>query len=474
MLSDSEIRVLTILREKGNTLHLNEISSISGIPLEGLQSISELLNSKGLVRVEEVTEELVSLTEEGNKRLVEGLPEVRLIGLGEIDIKRAKELMGQDFEIGLSWAKRNGWVSISNSKLIPNVDPESANNYPLSKALKKVAEGGRPDEDSLKILVSRGLIRRDRRKMRTLTITKSGMEALREVEGKKIVGNLTHDLLVNRGKDNIILREKNVETFPPTFPIARRHYFRQFLEDLKDILRSLGFTEITSGYVEMEFYNFDMLFQAQDHPAREIHDSFSIEGEGKLPDPEIVAGVRDVHERFWKYRWDDRIAKRLMLRSQTTASTARALSQRPPSGSRFFTLGRVFRPDDLDATHLLEFNQLDGLIVDDLFNFRMLLGTLREIFSSIGIKDVKFKPAYFPFTEPSVEIYGFMEGLGWVEMAGAGMLREEVTGPAGVNSPAGAWGMGIDRMAMSRFGIKDIRELYSNKVEFLRWLKQQR
>jgi len=170
----------------------------------------------------------------------------------------------------------------------------------------------------------------------------------------------------------------------------------------------------------------------------------------------------------WKYRWNQETAVRLMLRSQTTAVTARILATKPEPPVRAFTIGKVFRPDTIDATHLIEFHQLDGLVIEEGYSFRDLLSDLKEIFYRMGVKEVKFKPAYFPFTEPSVEVYGRIEGLGWVEMCGAGMLRDEILRTVDVSTQAGAWGIGLDRLAMLFNHLNDIRLLYSYDVEFLR------
>jgi phenylalanyl-tRNA synthetase, alpha subunit (EC 6.1.1.20) len=291
---------------------------------------------------------------------------------------------------------------------------------------------------------------------------------LKEPEIRPTITYLTPELLRNKEWTKYELKEYNVEALPPFIPLGKKHYFKEFLEHVKDVMVSLGFKEVKSDFVEMEFYNFDMLFQAQDHPAREIHDSFKVNGKGELLNQNLVKRVKEVHEKWWKYSWNQEVAKSLVLRSQTTATTARVLSTSPNKEIKVFTIGKVFRPDAIDATHLIEFHQLDGLVIEENFNFRELLSTLRAIFSGIGIKEVKFKPAYFPFTEPSVEVYGYIQGLGWVEMAGAGLLRPEVTEPAGVTMPAGAWGIGLDRLAMLFLGIKDIRNLYSDDIEYLR------
>ena len=460
MLSENEIKIIEYLKAKPTkTATAEEISKSLSIPISSVYSIAQLLKEKGYVKVEEKKVIKYELTEEGRLRLEKGLPEDNLIKIlnGQSKkISELKEVLGDELEIALGWAKRKNLIKIEKDVVTPLVTSYQSPEIELLKNPSKI------DENSAKQLVSRKLVTAKQEISLTLSLLKE------EVPVVKPIGVLTVDVIKNREWEKAPFKEYNVEAEPPFYPLAKKHFFKEFLERLKDIMVSLGFKEYTGDYVELEFYNFDLLFQAQDHPAREIHDSFMIEGKGEVKDQELMNRVKEMHEKGWKYDWDPNIALRLVLRSQTTAVTSRILSTRPKPPIRAFTIGKVFRPDSIDATHLIEFHQLDGLVIEDGFNFRDLLGVLKEIFYQIGIKEIKFKPAYFPFTEPSVEVYGKIEGLGWVEMCGAGLLRPEILEAVGINSDAGAWGIGIDRLAMLLFGLKDIRLLYANNIEFLR------
>lgn len=459
MLSENEVKILNFL-SKIKEASAEEISKNLGIPVEGVFSVVQLLKDKGYVEIEEIKSVKYEITDEGRKRLKEGFPEEKLLNVlagREGNISLLKEKLGKDFDIAIGWAKRKGLIKIENDKIIPLVSSYEAKEE--KEALEK------PDnarKEIIQVLINRKLIERKEEKELKVKLIKLPEEI------KPSITFLTQELLSSGEWRKYSIREYNVEAYPPFFSLGKKHYFKEFLEKIKDVMKELGFTEVYSDYVEMEFYNFDLLFQAQDHPAREIHDSFAISGKGKINNENLIEKVKEIHEKGWKYTWDVNTALRLMLRSQTTATTARVLASKPKIPTRVFTLGKVFRPDSIDATHLIEFHQLDGLVIEDSFSFRDLLGTLKEIFNGIGIKEIRFKPAYFPFTEPSVEVYGKIEGLGWVEMSGAGLLRPEILEAVDINSSAGAWGIGIDRLAMLLFNLQDIRLLYASDIEYLR------
>lgn len=461
MLSENELKVIKYLEEKKKASSL-DLSSI--LPESSIYSIAYLLQSKGYVKIDEETKEEYEVTEEGEKRLKEGLPEDILFSLVKETPKSIQELssiLTNDFNIALNWAKRKGIVKIENGVVYALRPSYKSPELIVLEKIKNHDQLDEKEKELIKQLEDRKLIKNKKTKILYLTL-------LKVPEEERTITFLTPELLQSGDWKKYKFKEYNVEALPPFLPIGKKHYFKEFLNYVKNIMINLGFSEVKSDFVEMEFYNFDMLFQAQDHPAREIHDSFRVLGSGKLPKMNLVERVKNVHEKWWKYSWNLDIAKNLVLRSQTTATTARVLSNSPNNQIRVFTIGKVFRPDAIDATHLIEFHQLDGLVIEENFSFRELLSTLKTIFYELGIKEIKFKPGYFPFTEPSVEIYGYIQGLGWVEMAGAGLLRPEVTEPASVKMPAGAWGLGLDRLAMLFLGIKDIRDLYSDDIEYLR------
>ncbi len=198
-------------------------------------------------------------------------------------------------------------------------------------------------------------------------------------------------------------------------------------------------------------------------------------------DKKIIKAVKESHEggikgsKGWQYSWDEEEAKRLVLRTHTTALSSKTLSElnKEELPAKFFAIGKCFRNETVDWGHGFEFNQTEGIVIDKNANFRHLLGYLQQFFMKMGFEKVKFIPSYFPYTEPSVEIYVFhKEKKVWFELGGAGIFRPEVVMPLlGENIPVLAWGPGIDRMMMDYYDIKDLRELYKNDIKQLRNMK---
>jgi phenylalanyl-tRNA synthetase alpha chain len=240
----------------------------------------------------------------------------------------------------------------------------------------------------------------------------------------------------------------------------------------------MGFDEVESPYAESGFWDFDALFQPQDHPAREMQDTFFLERPCtcSLPSAELVSNVAATHENGgstgslgWGYKWGEEKAVQAVLRTHTTASTIRALSRNPEPARKVFCVGRVFRRETIDYKHLPVFFQVDGIIIDKKANFASLLGTLEAFYRKMGFEKFQFRPAFFPYTEPSVEVYVWHEKRrDWMEMGGAGIFRPEVTEPLGCDCPVMAWGLGLERIAIFRYGLNDIREIYMPDIKWLR------
>jgi phenylalanyl-tRNA synthetase alpha chain len=273
------------------------------------------------------------------------------------------------------------------------------------------------------------------------------------------------------------LRPYDVTASPPVLIIGKKHPYLEFLEEVKEILISMGFEETVGPYVESEFWNFDALYQAQEHPARAVHDNFRVGGPVPNIDApiELINAVKKTHEnggltgsKGWRYKWSIDIAKQQVLRTQTTAVSVRTLFHRREPPVKTFCLSKVFRPDAIDSSHMIEFSQLDGILGDRGINVRHLLGILSEFAKQLGFKEIKFTPGYFPFTEPSIEAYAKHPKMGWIECLGSGLFRPEVLAPLGINFPVIAWGIGIDRLAMIRLGLDDIRDLHSMDLGRLR------
>ena len=291
------------------------------------------------------------------------------------------------------------------------------------------------------------------------------------------LGNLTASMLKDKSYKGKSFRGYSVDVPTKKIIIGKANPYCQFLETVKDKLVALGFTEFDSNIVSTEFWNSDALFMPQFHSSRDIHDVYRIKNPSSIKELEqpFLDRVAKVHEngdktgsRGWNYKFDKNFTKRLVLRSQGTAVSAETLKF-AKTPSKYFGILRCFRVDQVDATHLSDFYQTEGIVVSKDVNLKSLLGYL-EIFAKeiAGASDIKYVPGYFPFTEPSVEIHIKHPVLGWFELGGAGIFRPEVCKPQGINSPVLAWGLGIDRMALMHLGLSDLRDLFSKDIESVR------
>ena len=294
-------------------------------------------------------------------------------------------------------------------------------------------------------------------------------------------GNLTPEMLESGSWKGTVFRSYNVKVPPTRLVPGRTNPYASFLEDVKDKLASLGFAEFDGPVVETEFWNSDALFMPQFHSARDIHDVYRISSPSggaalaKAIEEPWLSNVASAHEnggatgsRGWNYAFDREFTRRLILRSQGTVLSAKTLPKAEIPG-KYFGIVRCFRYDQVDATHLPDFYQTEGIVLGEDVNLRTLLGML-EIFARevAGAKEVKYVPGYFPFTEPSVEVHIKHPVLGWFELGGSGIFRPEVTESLGVNVPVAAWGIGIDRMALMALGLNDLRDLFSYDIESVR------
>lgn len=406
------------------------------------------------------------LTEEGKKYLKQGLPEENLIKV----LKKPTSLekiskMVENLNIAIQWAKKNGWVEVKNNLVIPKMKPK---DIPEKGALKTIENGGSVDKSIINILLKRKLIKR----------VKKDSDILKTGKTAKPVTRITYELIKTGLWKDVKLKPYNVEIKgKKTYPGKRQPYNR-FLSFVRGKLIELGFKEMTGPIIETEFWNFDALYQPQNHPSRDWTQTYALKYPkyGRLLDRKIVERVKSVHENGWKtnstgwgYKWDIKKATQLMPRAHGTCLSARILANKPEIPGKYFAIVRCFRPDVIDATHGVEFNQVEGIVLGENLNFRHLLGILKMFAKEIAnAEDVKFYPDYYPFTEVSCQLSCKHPQLGWIEMGGSGIFREEVTKPLGIDVPVLAWGLGIDRLAMFKLGINDIRYLFTNDLEWLR------
>ncbi len=474
--------ILKVLLSSNRPLTVYEISQRAGIPENSVNSVLELLKSKGLVSVEEEVTIYYTLTKEGRKVLEEGFPEESLLSImedkSEESIQSLKKRMNEKIlGIALGAAKRRGLIRVEKGKVIL-LSKDTSRIEEEKRLLEKIAEQKIIGLNTIaEDLRKRGLVERKISKTRRVRASEKAKTFL-EKQGELVSRLSSRDLVTGEWK-KIALKPYNVQAKPPYYPQGLPHFYIQFIKIIREILFEMGFREEQGPFIETEFWNFDVLFQAQDHPAREVHDTFWIDLDKLEIDAskELVERTKMVHEtggksgsKGWGGVWSKSIASRPILRTQMTCVSARILSKHPEPPFRYFAIGPVFRPDVIDSRHLPNFYQLDGIISEENMSFSKLLGVLKEFFERLGLEKIRFKPGYFPFTEPSVEGYAFIPGVGWTEVFGAGMFRPEVLEILGVEYDVGAWGIGLDRLAMSLFRIPDIRLLYTRDVSELKAL----
>ncbi|MEM2866242.1 MAG: phenylalanine--tRNA ligase subunit alpha [Candidatus Hadarchaeales archaeon] len=485
-LEAQEAKALLFLREKGEAW-TEEVERGTGLDPSTLMRAVLGLSQRGYLSVREEHSFLLSLTEEGRRYASGGLPERRMLerlAEGEKPVEEVLSGGKEEATIALGWLRRKGLAEVMGGKVRLTAQGKEAlsKEWPEEGLLRRLSEG----ELSLstlspeaEILRRRGLVEVREKVRRLLSLTEEGRRAAAGVRVVEEVTELTREMLVTgRWREVKFKRYDPSEGVPPLHP-GRIHPQQRVIEEVREALLAMGFVEIKSRVVESEFWNFDALFQAQDHPAREIHSNFTLSRPSKtrLPHPDLVRRVARAHERGvegstgWGYRFNPEVSRRAVLCSQTTAATVRYLSSHPHPPLKVFCIDRVYRHERIDYKHLAEFYQCEGIVMDEGLTFRDMLGYLKLILTTLGFEKVRFRPGYFPFTEPSVEAEVYHPKRGeWVEVLGAGMFRPELLRPLGVKHPVLAWGIGLSRLVMMRLGLEDIRDLFCNDLETLQGL----
>ncbi|MDD2655106.1 MAG: phenylalanine--tRNA ligase subunit alpha [Candidatus ainarchaeum sp.] len=467
--------LLKKLRGAGKTKNVDELSQDAG-ERDAFRRAALWLQEKGLAEVEERAENAYRRSRECERFLEEGFPEVRVAGRGG---KPIAELGDEEKRIGVMWAKKNGWIVIENGSIKAVKKP---GEYALEKAARNPGGAGKNELDAL---VARGLLVQSGHRSTFISLTKRGEEVARGIgEIKEEIGELTHEMITG-GKWKGAAFSPYAVAPAADEPIGKMHPLTRMTEKIRRIFLEMGFEEMEGPMLESSFWNFDALFQPQDHPARDLADTFYMEGKTGLPEKKLVERVKGSHEKGWKYAWSAEEAKRSVLRTHTTAVSARylaklddALKNGGGKGKKYFCVGRVFRNEATDFKHLAEFHQVEGIVAWDGANFTHLLGLLKEFYRRLGFEKVRFRPSYFPYTEPSLEIEVFFERKGrgsgggeWMELGGAGIFRPEMTKPLCGVYPVLAWGLSLERPMMLMEGLDDIRTFYKNDLE---WLKGSR
>ncbi len=455
------------------------------------------LEGEGLVAVTETSDVSLALTDEGRTYLDDGLPEIRLyeaasdagaaddpVSLGEV--LGAAGLDGPAVDIALAnfARKEYGEVDSGQVSVDPDADPGSdAERIALEgidAGAADAGDAGAADAEAVDRLVDRGLVERSEQTVRSVRLTDDGVTALMEgVEAAETVDRLTPEMLTSGEWEDVEFTDYNVEAEAEDLEPGRKHALRQMADRVKDVLVGMGFQEMQGPTVDADFWINDCLFMPQDHPARNHWDRFALENPESIDDlPEdLVERVRSAHldgvgedGEGYHSPWDEDFARKLALRGHTTSLTARHLSGEamgdlePPQ--RFFSVEKAYRNDTLDATHLLEFFQIEGWVMADELSARDLMGTFTEFYEQFGITGIEFKPHYNPYTEPSFELFGrHPETDEMIEIGNSGIFREEMLEPLGVDCDVMAWGLALERLMMLVTGAEDIRDVHGTLVD---------
>jgi phenylalanyl-tRNA synthetase alpha chain len=498
MRHEREILKLIIENE---IITLKEISNILKLKEDYVRGIIETLRKKNIIKLKKTMHKIIKPGERLLK--IGNMPEIIIFRY----LKEREKVKYKDFihEIGISEEDVKAGLGKLIEKKIIKLDKKNDSllinliKTELPEEIKKTEEflvtllrkKEIPVEklDSEKRIILKNLAKRpnfviiDKKLVENIYLTSKTKEYYenleKKLEKKPIITQLTPEILSKKLWRTAEFKQYDLnERFFKIYP-GKIHPLRELIREVKEIFLSMGFEEAEGPLIELAFINFDMLFQPQDHPARDMLDTFYIKkpkyGEIIYPD-EIVEKVRKTHidgwvtgSAGWGGNWDIMEAKKLVLRTHTTAVTIRSVYEKGEKPSKIFSVGRVFRNETVDYKHFVEFHQVDGIIIDKKGNLRQLMGVIEEFYRKMGFKNVRFWPSYFPYTEPSIQPTIYVEKWGkWLELGGAGIFRPEVTIPLGVKWPVLAWGLGLERILMIRHDIDDIRIIYNNSLSWLR------
>lgn len=488
-----ERKVLPVLEEG---MDLNSIVSKTGLKDVEVMRALQWLSNKKVLSLKEDLQEVVELGANGKKFSSEGLPEKRFLSALTEDFqsvddiaKKAKLEKGEN-NICIGILKKNSAILISKegNKLLLKKTPASTvlfeklekekeflqKKFPVE--IKSLNESDREAFEDLK--KRKEIVKTNILKLKSVLLTETGRKIIKKGVKDDFEDKLTTSMLKTGKWKDKKFRRFDVSINVPAVNAGKKQNYRDYLDGVRSKFMSLGFMEMDGPLVESDFWDMDALFMPQFHSARDIHEAYYIrEPEFAELDEAIVKKVKAAHEnggdtgsKGWGYQFDVQRTKRNLLRTQGTACSARMLASKDLQiPAKYFGMTRVFRYDVIDATHLPDFNQVEGIVLEEGLNLRHLFGLLQMFAKEFAETDeIKLVPAYFPFTEPSVELYAKHPDLGWLELGGAGIFRPELTKPLGVKVPVIAWGLGIDRIAMFKLGIKDIRHLFSHDLSVLR------
>lgn len=492
-LSPIERKVIPFLHQD-----IEKIIEKSGLDSATVNRALSFLENKGILKINSEEKTIIDLGVNGIYYKKNHLPERRLLITIEEnnhssieEAKKISKLSDNEFKVSLGVLKSKALINLTNGKLSFNGTKEELTKKWLEEQFLEILPIEKSNLAPEQLFALEQLQKRKEivevqtRKTISFQLTEIG----KQIAGKTIESDLIEEItpeVIREWTKNKKVRKYDIQAQVPKINGGKEHFVNQSIEYAKRIWLDMGFKEMEGPLVDSSFWIFDALFTPQDHPAREMQDTFFIKSkEALLPAGKIVNEVKKAHEtgisesKGWNYPWKEKDAKKLVLRTHTTGLSARTLSTLKESDlpAKFFAIGKVFRNETLDWKHLFEFYQTEGIVIDKNANLQNLLGYLKEFYKKMGFEKIKFVPSFFAYTEPSVEIQVWHPiKKEWFELGGAGIFRPEVTTALlGKPIPVLAWGQGFERIIMDYYKMNDLREMYANDLKQLRdkkaWLK---
>ena len=395
-LRENEQKTLLVLEKLKGKAPVDQIVKLSGLAHAAVMRAALSLTENKLLRTFEKQQTLTLLSAEGKNYAEIGLPERRLYNAlvklgGEAKVDSVVEVAGlekQFLSVALGWINRKGWATIKQGMLkslkeAPLGDDEKLLRLLSEKEAVIVEDLAQEQRKTISVLKGRKLVETEEKTLRELELTDDGWNLVKKgIEVQQEISQLTPELIRTGSWRKTKLRKFNVKAPGPEVFLGKIHPAQQIIQHVREIFLEMGFTEIRGSIVQTAFWNFDALFQPQDHPARDVVDTFYLSKpeKGKLPDKDVVKAVASTHEngwktgsRGWEYPWSPEEAKRLVLRTHTTAETIHYLSEHKEPPVKVFSVDRVYRNEKLDYKHLAEFHQIEGIIMDKKVTLRDLM-----------------------------------------------------------------------------------------------------
>jgi len=492
-----EKKLLEILKSL-KSINIEEIQKKSDLQHIEIMRALQWLSNKKIIELNSTKKRLILLDVNGQQVKEKGLPEKRVI----LFLKKKKqaslpilrnefgEIIG--FSIGLLKKKAAIDTEKTDKGLILKITPAGEKFLEKETIEEKFLKKNFPiEEDKLepedKFAVDSLKSRKNFLKLENKNVYQiKTTDLFNKIVKQKLfseshIEKLSPEILKSGLWKKMKFRPYDIHANVPLLNIGKEHFVNETIDYLKSIWVSLGFEEMKGNNAQSAFWDLDSLFVPQDHPAREMQDTFYLDVKpAKLP-IKLFENVKKMHEKGykeskgWNYKFSEEISKKVLLRTHTTVLSARHIAnlKKEDLPKKFFKIGKVYRNESLDWKHLFQFYQVEGIVIDKNANFRHLLGYLKEFYAKLGYTKIRLRPAYFPYTEPSVEIEYFNENKKvWIELGGAGMIRPEVTKMLyGEEIPVLAWGQGMERGIAQYYNITDIRDLYNNDIKKLKLMK---